>query len=175
MDRMDSHSPVRDARREDCEAIAAIYNEGIAEGRSTFETQLRSAGDVAGWLGSPEQPVLVGERDGQVAGWARMSPYSPRPCYAKIAEASVYVRASARGHGLGGALASALLDRAELIGVRKVVGKLFAENQQSRRLAALCGFREVGLHLRHGQIGEEWHDVLVLELLLNNTAPEPRA
>jgi L-amino acid N-acyltransferase YncA len=37
---------VRDARREDCVTIAAIYNEGISEGRSTFETEPRSAGDI---------------------------------------------------------------------------------------------------------------------------------
>ncbi len=163
---MSAQNPVREACRADCEAIAAIYNEGIAEGRSTFETDLRSAADIAGWLGSPAHPVLVAETDGTVAGWARISPYSPRSCYAGIAEASVYVRASARGHGLGGALAAVLRDRAERAGLHKVVGKLFAENEQSRRLAARYGFREVGVHLRHGQVDGEWHDVVVAELLL---------
>jgi RimJ/RimL family protein N-acetyltransferase len=43
---------------------------------------------------------------------------------------------SARGHGLGGALAAALRDRAERVGLYKVIVKLFTENEQSRRLAA---------------------------------------
>jgi L-amino acid N-acyltransferase YncA len=167
---MASQDPVRDAGNEDCEAIAAIYNEGIAEGRSTFETEPRSAGDIAAWLGVPTHPVLVARADGAVVGWARVSPYSPRPCYAGVAEASVYVRASARGHGLGGVLASTLRERAERAGLHKVVGKLFAENEASRRLAARYGFREVGTHLRHGQLDGAWHDVIVVELLLGGNA-----
>jgi L-amino acid N-acyltransferase YncA len=162
----DRPAEVRDASRADCEAIAAIYNEGIAEGRSTFETEPRSVADIAGWLDSPAHPVLVAESGGMVAGWARISPYSPRLCYAGIVEASVYVRTSARGQGLGNSLAAVLRDRAEQAGLHKVVGKLFAENEQSRRLAAHHGFREVGVHLRHGQLDGEWHDVVVAELLL---------
>ena len=63
-------APVRAAERDDCEAIASIYNEAIAEGRSTFETEPRSAADVEGWLGSS---LLVGTIGGVVAGWARLA------------------------------------------------------------------------------------------------------
>ncbi len=167
---MASRDAIRDARAEDCAAIAEIYNEGIAEGRSTFESETRSAPDIEGWLGSPGHPVLVADSGGPVAGWARIAPYSPRGCYAHIAEASVYVRASARGHGLGGALAATLRERAEREGLEKVIGKLFADNEASRRLAARYGFREVGVHLRHGRVRGEWQDVLVVELLLDGAA-----
>jgi L-amino acid N-acyltransferase YncA len=68
--RMDASGAVRRARREDCEAIARIYNEGIAERRSTFETEPRSEGDIEEWLASPRYPVLVAERNGVIAGWA---------------------------------------------------------------------------------------------------------
>lgn len=167
---MENQGAVRNARGEDSASIAEIYNEGIAEGRSTFETETRTAADIDGWLNSPGPPVLVAESGGSVAGWARIAPYSQRPCYAGIGEASVYVRASARGLGLGSTLASALREQAEQAGLDKVVGKLFAENTASRRLAARYGFREVGLHLRHGRIRGEWRDVLVVELLLGNAA-----
>ena len=43
---MSAQNPVRDARRADCEAIAAIYSEGIAEGRCTFETDPRLAASL---------------------------------------------------------------------------------------------------------------------------------
>jgi phosphinothricin acetyltransferase len=161
---------VRFAAREDCEIIATIYNEGIAEGRSTFETEPRAATDIDGWLDDSAHPVLVAERGGSVVGWARLSPYSPRPCYAGVGEASVYVSAAARGCGLGTMIANTLRDEAERAGFHKVIGKLFVENEQSRRLAAKHGFREVGVHLRHGTINDEWRDVLVVELLLGNVA-----
>jgi L-amino acid N-acyltransferase YncA len=159
---------VRFAAREDCEIIATIYNEGIAEGRSTFETEPRTATDIESWLDASAHPVLVAERDGSVVGFARVSPYSSRPCYAGIGEASVYVAASARGRGLGTMIANTLRDEAERAGFHKVIGKLFVENEPSRRLAAKHGFREVGVHLRHGTIGDEWRDVLVVELLLSD-------
>jgi L-amino acid N-acyltransferase YncA len=161
---------VRHARAADCDAIARIYNEGIREGRSTFETEPRAAADVDGWLAAPTHPVLVVERDGAVVGWARVTPYSPRPCYAGVVEGSVYVLARERGRGLGSALVAALLQEAERAGFYKVVGKLFADNESSRRLVVKHGFHEVGVHLRHGRLGGDWRDVVVVELLLGEAA-----
>jgi L-amino acid N-acyltransferase YncA len=157
---------VRKARPEDCEAIARIYNDAIAERRSTFETGERSVADIQKWLGSGGYPVLVAIDDSAVAGWARISAYSERACYAGIGEASVYVRAPQRGRGIGGALASALMREAARAGYHKLVGKLFLDNCASRRLVARHGFREVGVHRRHGRIDGEWRDVLLVELLL---------
>jgi L-amino acid N-acyltransferase YncA len=167
---MDRPGTVRHARPDDCGIIARIYNEGIAERRSTFETEPRSAADVEEWLGSPGHPVLVAERGDVVAGWARISPYSSRPCYAGVGEASIYVRPSERGRGLGSALAAALIEKAERAGYYKIVGKLFADNEPSRRLVARHGFREVGVHLRHGRIDGGWRDVVLAELLLGEAA-----
>jgi L-amino acid N-acyltransferase YncA len=161
---------VRHARETDRAAIAEIYNEGIREGRSTFETEPRTAGDIDGWLASPTQPVLVAESGGAVVGWARVAPYSPRPCYAGVVEGSVYVLARERGRGLGSALVAALCEEAERAGFHKIVGRLFADNEPSRRLVLRHGFREVGLHLRHGRLDGDWRDVLVVELLLGEAA-----
>jgi L-amino acid N-acyltransferase YncA len=160
-------APVRPAEAADHAQIAGIYNEAMAEGHSTFETEPRSEADVEAWTGSP---LLVATVGGAVAGWARLTPYSSRDCYAGIAEGSVYVRASQRGRGLGGALATALIEEAERAGLHKIVGKLLADNDASRRLVARHGFREVGVHLRHGQIDGGWCDVVLVERLLSSAA-----
>ena len=110
------------------------------------------------------------EREGAVVGWGRLSPHSSRDCYAGVAEGSVYVRASERGRGLGGALVAALRDEAEQAGIHKLLGKLFTDNAPSRRLVARHGFREVGTHLRHGRLDGEWRDVVLVELLLGEAA-----
>jgi L-amino acid N-acyltransferase YncA len=157
---------IRDARHEDREAIAAIYNEAITEGRSTFETLRRTAADIDVWLGSPGWPVLIAEHDDTIAGWARVAPYSTRPCYATIAEASVYVGSHARGYGVGNALTAALRQRAQQAALTKLLGKCLTTNQAATKLVARHGFRAVGIHLRHGQIKGQWHDVLLVELLL---------
>ena len=114
--------------------------------------------------------MLVGERAGGVVGWARVAPYSPRACYSGVVEGSVYVLARERGRGLGSALVAALCEEAERAGFHKIVGRLFADNESSRRLVAKHGFREVGTHLRHGRLDGDWRDVLVVELLLGEAA-----
>src|ERR1700720_883140 len=71
----------RAATPADASAIAAIYNEGIADRIATFETEPRSATDIAGWF-TGEHLVVVAEtgETGPVA-FAASFPYSSRPCY----------------------------------------------------------------------------------------------
>jgi L-amino acid N-acyltransferase YncA len=157
---------VRDASPANAEAICAIYNAAIAERRSTFETELRSPADFDERIGAERFPLLVAKAGDAVIGWAGLAPYSPRPCYAGIGEASVYVAPEARGMGVGTALAKALATEAEHRGLHKLVGKLFTDNVASVRLCERCGFTSVGVHRRHGQLDGEWRDVLVVERLL---------
>ena len=81
----------RAATLADAAAIAAIYNEGIADRIATFETEPRSAGQIAEWF-TGRQLVIVAEIEetGPVAFVASF-PYSARACYAGIGEFSVYV------------------------------------------------------------------------------------
>jgi phosphinothricin acetyltransferase len=165
---------IRPARAGDEEAVAAIYNEGIAERQATFETDPRSAADVAGWLDAG-LPYLVAERDGTVIGFARVTPYTDRCVYAGVGEYGIYLARAARGQGAGARLLEALCAEAERAGLHKLTSKLFPANAASRALAARCGFREVGLHLRHARLDGEWRDVVVVERLLGEAANAPRS
>jgi phosphinothricin acetyltransferase len=153
-------------RHDDAPAVALIYNEGIAGRSATFETEPRSAEDVEGWARAEEPPALVAERDGEVVGFARVSPYSPRPVYAGVGECTIYVRSTARREGVGRLLLEALALDAEGRGYWKLLGKLFPTNAPSVALMRACGFREVGLHRRHARLDGEWRDVLLVERLL---------
>jgi phosphinothricin acetyltransferase len=159
---------LRAARPADAEAVAAIYNEGIATRMATFETDPRTKTDVEAWLTAGERlPLLVAEEeDGRVVGWARILAYSDRPAYAGVGEASVYVAEQARGHGLGTRLLRELQAKAAELGYWKLVGKLFTDNAASAAMVRRCGWREVGLHHRHSRLDGEWRDVLVVERVL---------
>jgi phosphinothricin acetyltransferase len=159
---------VRPAGLADAAAIAAIYNQGIAERIATFETEPRSAQQIAGWLGerASRYPVVVAERGGVVVAWASVGPYSERACYAGVVEFSVYVERAARGSGAGEATLQGLLAVCEQAGITKLLGRVFAENVRSRGLCRKLGFREVGIHRRHGRLDGVWRDVVIVERLL---------
>ncbi len=151
------------------QAIAQIYNLGIAGRQATFETRERSAADVAEWL-QARGPLLVAELDGAVAGFARVSAYSPREAYAGVGEYGIYLAQAARGRGFGTRLLDALAEAAERDGYHKLTGKLFTSNAAGLALARRCGFRTVGTHLRHARLDGEWRDVVVVERLLGAAA-----
>jgi phosphinothricin acetyltransferase len=158
-------SDVRPAIAADAEAICAIYNAALVERGSTFETEPRSAEDFANRIADSRFPFLVATTS-EVVGWAGLASYSARPCYAGIAECSVYVAPKARGRGVGTSLTEALASAAVQASFHKLLGKVFTDNTASVRLVERCGFRRVGLHRRHGQLDGEWRDVLVVERLL---------
>jgi L-amino acid N-acyltransferase YncA len=162
---------IRAAVAADAEAIAAIYNQGIAERSSTFETRLRTAEDILGWLLPDGYPVLVAERDGKVLGWANLSSYRPRACYACNAEFSIYLDRAARGRGLGAALLQALIDAARARGHSKLISRIFVDNAASRALCRRLGFREVGIYQRHAQLDGVWRDVVIVERWLLDDPP----
>jgi L-amino acid N-acyltransferase YncA len=157
---------VRDARPGDAGAICAIYSAAIAERSSTFETEARPARRFSVRIEDRRLPLLVSGKGQDVVGWAGLTPYSTRACYAGIGECSVYVAPEARGRGVGTALTESLALAAEERGFHKLIGKLFADNTAAIGLVERCGFSSVGLHRRHGQLDGEWRDVLVVERLL---------
>jgi L-amino acid N-acyltransferase YncA len=156
----------RPATVADAAAIARIYSEGIAERRSTFETRPRTAADVEAWLGG-RHPVVVVVRGDEVLAFASSGPYSPRACYAGVADFSVYVAGSARGQGAGRLAVEALVAAARAAGFHKLTSRVFVTNTVSRRMLAALGFREVGVHLRHAALEGVWHDVVTVERLLD--------
>jgi L-amino acid N-acyltransferase YncA len=151
---------VRELRPDDWPAVRAIYEDGIRGGDTTFETEPPS------WErfdAAHPQIRLVVERDGVVAGWAALSPASSRHCYRGVGEVSVYVAAEARGAGLGRTLLERLVELSEQAGYWTVTAGVFPENEASLRLHRACGFRDLGVRERIGELHGVWRDVVLLE------------
>ena len=142
-------------------AVRAIYAEGRAGGDATFETAAPSwkAWDAA----HLEAHRIVARRDGEVVGWAALSPVSERCVYAGVAEVSVYVGERARGQGVGRALLDALVRSSEAAGIWTLQAGVFPENEASLSLHRACGFRIVGVRTAIGKHHGVWRDVVLME------------
>ena len=152
--------PARDAA-----AIAAIYAPSVDGGVASFEAVPPTAAEMEQRIaeGAREYPWLVAERDGEVLGWAALSPVSRRPCYAGVVEESVYVAEQARGQGVGIALLGRICADAEASGAWTIQTSIFPENVASIELHRRCGFRVVGTRERIGQLDGSWRDTVLME------------
>ena len=161
-----SAAAVRKAEPGDAAAIAHIYNAGILARTATFETEPRTAGDIAQWFERGDL-IVVCTGDGKVTGFASAHSYRPRACYEGVREFSVYVSSEARGRGLGRALLESLIAEARVHGAWKLVARIFPNNTASRKLCRAVGFREVGTYERHGKLDGRWHDCVIVEKLID--------
>ena len=145
----------------DWEEVRRIYLDGLATGQASFETEAPSWEE---WDAARlRHSRLVARENGRVLGWAALSPVSRRPCYAGVAEASVYVAASGRGRGVGKALLRRLIEESERNGIWSLYGATFPENAASVRMQLACGFRVVGHRERIAQHHGVWRDTVLTE------------
>jgi L-amino acid N-acyltransferase YncA len=152
---------VRELRRTDWPAVAAIYGEGLQTGQATFETSVPA---WEAWSSSHlEDHRLLAELDGAVVGWTALAPVSARAVYAGVVEESIYVAAGAQGRGIGRTLLTSLLAGADRAGIWTVQTGIFPENLASLALHRRCGFRTVGTRERLGRLNGVWRDVVLLE------------
>jgi phosphinothricin acetyltransferase len=142
-------------------AVKTIYEQGIATGQATFQT------DAPAWeewnASHLSHSRLVAIEDNQVIGWAALTPVSGRCVYAGVAEVSVYIEKASRGKGIGKALLGALIAESEKNNLWTLQAGIFPENQASIRIHEKCGFRQLGIREKIGQHHGVWRDTVLLE------------
>lgn len=152
---------IRNLAVSDWPAVKAIYEQGIATGNATFQTE---APTWEGWDKAHLQVCrFVLETGSVIAGWAALSPVSSRPVYAGVAEVSVYVSTDHFQKGIGTALLSKLIEASEAAGLWTLQAGIFPENKASVHLHKKAGFREVGYREQIGKMKDTWRDILLLE------------
>lgn len=168
---MGTASPtIRLASERDLPGIFDIYDEQVRHGTSTFETIPRTPSERIDWLSNHPAgrfPAIVATIDGQIAGWAGLSAWSPRPAYARTAESSVYIHKDRRGGGIGRALMLDLMERARGAGIKVLIARLTQGNDASVRLHESLGFTTIGVMRRVGEKFGRILDVRLMDLHLD--------
>jgi L-amino acid N-acyltransferase YncA len=150
---------IDDLRAADWPSCARIYEAGLDVG--TFEETVPGWDD---WDASHlPSPRLVARQGATIVGFAALAPVSQRRCYRGVTENSVYVAPEARRGGVGLALLTELVRRADAEGIWTIQAGILAGNDASIALHERCGFRIVGIRESIAQKRGEWRDVVLME------------
>ena len=137
---------VRRATEADLPAIVEIYNQGVEDGVASCDL---SGTDVEGkkeWFAAHADPyaVWIAEQGGLVVGWISLSRYDSKPCFAKTATLSTYVRRGHRRRGAATRLREHLISEARRRGFHTLVNRVWVTNEASIAMSRKFGWKQVG-------------------------------
>jgi L-amino acid N-acyltransferase YncA len=159
---------VRPASAADLPGAAAVYDEQVRTGISTFDLEPPPVSYWEHHLTSTEagDHFLVADDEGEIVGFAYSSAYRPRPGYRLTRETSVYLSERARGQGLGRRMYDDLLDRVRADGIHVVLALVALPNPASIALHEACGFEHLGTMREVGWKFDRWLDTAWFQLTL---------
>ncbi len=153
----------------DIPAVTRIYGHYVRDTVITFETSEPDEAEMASrfvTIASKGHPLLIGEIDGKVVGYAYASTYRPREAYRFTCEDSIYLAPDAVGQGLGGKLLARLIEDSAKAGLRQMLAVITAERANSIRLHEKHGFRFVGKYEALGYKFDRWLDIVHMQRAL---------
>ncbi|AZI87639.1 N-acetyltransferase family protein [Kosakonia sp. CCTCC M2018092] len=170
---------IRYAVKEDCAAIAAIYNHAVINTAAIWNDQTVDADNRIAWFEARAllgYPVIVSEENGVVTGYASFGDWRAFDGFRHTVEHSVYVHPDHQGKGLGLALMVRLIEEAKRIGKHVMVAGIEAQNQGSIHLHQKLGFTITGQMPQVGTKFGRWLDLTFMQLQLDNrTDPDAPA
>ena len=162
---------IRYAVKEDCAAIAAIYNHAVINTAAIWNDQTVDADNRIAWFEARSllgYPVIVSEENGVVTGYASFGDWRAFDGFRHTVEHSVYVHPEHQGKGLGLALMERLIEEAKRIGKHVMVAGIEAQNQGSIHLHQKLGFTITGQMPQVGTKFGRWLDLTFMQLQLDN-------
>jgi phosphinothricin acetyltransferase len=144
------------------EEVLTIYQLGIDEGQSTFETTAPTW-ETFDSVKLPEHRYVALDATGRVLGWVAVVRVSDRRAYAGVVDHSVYVHPGARGRGVGRVLLDALIASTEAAGIWTVQSGVCPEYTASLARHRQAGFRVIVVRDRIGRHRGVWRDVTLIE------------
>jgi L-amino acid N-acyltransferase YncA len=134
---------IRNATRADLPAIVEIYNSIIPGRMVTADLDPITVESRVSWLETHDparRPIWVLENAGTVIAWLSFDTFYARAAYDGTAMVAIYVAEAHRGAGIGRTLLTRAIEHAPTLGIRVLLGYIFAHNEPSLRLFAKFGF-----------------------------------
>ncbi|HDF0848393.1 TPA: N-acetyltransferase [Staphylococcus aureus] len=162
---------IRCAKKEDLNAILAIYNDAIINTTAVYTYEPQTIDERIAWFETKQrnhEPIFVFEENGSVLGFATFGSFRPWPAYQYTIEHSIYVDASARGKGIASQLLQHLIVEAKAKGYRTLVAGIDASNEASIKLHQKFNFKHADTLTNVGYKFDYWLDLAFYELDLKD-------
>lgn len=135
----------REAVIEDLPKIVEIYNSTVASRMVTADTEPVSVESRIKWFEEHhilKRPLYMVTYEGNTAGWMSFQSFYGRPAYDATAEISIYIDDAFRGKGIGQTSIQKAIEISPNLGVKTILGFIFAHNIPSLKLFSKFGFEE---------------------------------
>ena len=136
----------KDATLSDLDTIVKIYNSTVASRMVTADTDPVTVESRIKWFeehSSDKRPLwMITNEDQNIVGWVSFQSFYGRPAYNATVEISIYLDEAYRGRGYGKAVLSYALERCPEIGIKTLLGFIFAHNEASIKLFRHFGFED---------------------------------
>ncbi|MGE7602144.1 N-acetyltransferase family protein [Peribacillus sp. NPDC097675] len=135
----------REAVIEDLPKIVDIYNSTIASRMVTADTEPITVESRLKWFDEHsihKRPLYIITYEGKTAGWMSFQSFYGRPAYDSTAEISIYLDDDFRGKGIGQTSIQKAIEVSPNVGVKTLLGFIFAHNKPSINLFSKFGFEK---------------------------------
>ena len=135
-----------DATLQDLPKIVEIYNSTVASRMVTADTEPVSVESKLNWFKahSPDKRPLwvIKDESNNVVGWASFESFYGRPAYNATVEISIYLDPLYRGKGIGRQVLQHCIAVSSNLGIKTLLGFIFAHNEPSLQLFRHFGFED---------------------------------
>lgn len=167
---------IRPAKIEDAQAMLDIYSYYVEHTAISFEYDVPSLEEFTNRLNSylQEYACFVALIDEQIIGYAYGSKHRYRTAYQWSLESTIYLDSNFHSKGIAKKLYHQLFAELKNLGYYNVYAGVALPNPKSEFLHKSMGFREIGIFRNIGYKFDKWHDVMWLELFLQEHQDNPQ-
>lgn len=156
---------IRDAIPIDLPVIVEIYNAAIPHRMATADLEPVSVESRYAWFEQhlpSSRPIWVMEVNQVIAGWLSFQSFYGRPAYHATAEVSIYVAPKYQRCGVGRQLLTQAIYHSPNMGLKTLLGFIFAHNQPSLQLFESLGFQRWGFLPLVAELNGVERDLLIV-------------
>ena len=179
---MNSSCSVRMATPADAAALLDIYRPYITGTAITFEYDVPSVEEFAARITHTLRtyPYIVAEAEGEIIGYAYVSPFKERAAYDWAVETSIYLKMGLSGQGYGRLLydkLEAILRRQNILNANACIAYAAHEDAHltngSMHFHEHLGYHLVGTFHQCGYKFGTWYDMIWMEKMLGDHPADP--